>query len=672
MKLPQINKTKALIFFIFLILLVVGGALYVLISDFYKPMCPFLDFPGDFGLTPLRSYTDQIRPFLDEQDFVNYLAKSKEAEDFYLRGIPLSTESEVLPLWTASQPFLEKKEVSTPSRVSPTNVQVPGIDEPDVLKTDGINIYFMPGQSLPVRYEPFLLPETSKKIIYPLPSPKIKVIKAYPPKDLNLISEIEEGGDLLLASDNLIIFGKDKLVGYDISNPEAPKKKWTIELEEGVSIEDGRLFEGKVYLVAKKSVNWQKPCPIEPLKLQGEKIVIDCAEIYHPIYPVPVNITFFVMKINPASGIIEEKISFVGTQDSVVYMSKNALYITYLYHENGFKILSEFFKSECKECIPDWIREKMQKLENYEISDQAKLFELENDLENYLSSLDPDRRLQLENEIRNRRERFLKDHQKEIEKTGIVKIWPVDLSILAEGKVPGRLLNQFSLDEYQNNLRIATTISPVFVTLGYWTRAESTNDLYILDSNLKIIGKIENLGIGERIYSVRFIEDKGYLVTFRQTDPFFVLDLSDPKNPQLKGELKIPGYSSYLHPINKNLILGIGKEDWQVKISLFDVFDPQNPKEIDKYILNESFSDILSTHHAFLLDEKYQVFFVPAAQGGYVFSYKDNKITLKKAISQISCRRALYLANYLYFISDSQIVVLDEENWERVGELKFQ
>ena len=94
---------------------------------------------------------------------------------------------------------------------------------------------------------------------------------------------------------------------------------------------------------------------------------------------------------------------------------------------------------------------------------------------------------------------------------------------------------------------------------------------------MKIEGSVVDLGQGERIYSVRFIEDKGYVVTFKQVDPFYVLDLSDPMNPEKKGELKIPGYSSYLHPITKDKILGIGEENNKVKISLFDVSDPADP-----------------------------------------------------------------------------------------------
>jgi len=192
-----------------------------------------------------------------------------------------------------------------------------------------------------------------------------------------------------------------------------------------------------------------------------------------------------------------------------------------------------------------------------------------------------------------------------------------------------------------------------------------------LDQDLQIVGSVQDLGLTERVYSVRFIEDKGYVVTFRQIDPFYVLDLSDPTNPELKGELKIPGYSSYLHPITKDKILGIGMEGSNVKVSLFDVTSPEDPQEMDKYTLSEYWSDILNTHHAFLLDSKHEIFFLPGSKGGYVFSYKDDKLSLTKAVSEISAKRAIYIEDYLYIVGENKIVVLDEISWERVNDIEF-
>lgn len=149
-----------------------------------------------------------------------------------------------------------------------------------------------------------------------------------------------------------------------------------------------------------------------------------------------------------------------------------------------------------------------------------------------------------------------------------------------KGKVPGNALNQFSVDEYNNHLRIATTN-------GNFQNAK--NNLYVLDNEMVIVGMIEGLAKGETIKSVRFMGDTGYVVTFEQTDPLFVIDLTNPEKPEVLGELKIPGFSNYLHPVTENYLLGIGVNGDDngakngMKVSLFDVSDKKNPKEVAKF-----------------------------------------------------------------------------------------
>jgi len=144
------------------------------------------------------------------------------------------------------------------------------------------------------------------------------------------------------------------------------------------------------------------------------------------------------------------------------------------------------------------------------------------------------------------------------------------------------------------------------------------------------------------------------------------------QNLQVKGELKIPGYSSYLHPIEDNLILGIGREGSNVKISLFDVSDATNPQEISKYTLKEYWSEILNNHHAFLLDKKHKIFFIPAGRGGYIFDYSQKNLKLLKAIEIDNPKRAIYIDDYLYIIGEKELVVVDENIWERVNSLEYQ
>jgi hypothetical protein len=173
----------------------------------------------------------------------------------------------------------------------------------------------------------------------------------------------------------------------------------------------------------------------------------------------------------------------------------------------------------------------------------------------------------------------------------------------ASGSVSGHLLNQFSMDEYEGNLRIATTDGPP------WGFDESESFVVVLEEQgdrLVEIGRVGEMGRGERIFSVRFIGDVAYVVTFRQTDPLYVVDLTDPTNPSVTGELKIPGYSAYLHPIGDGRLIGVGQEATDegftigAKVSMFDVSDPANPRELDTWVLEGGYTEVEWDHHAFL------------------------------------------------------------------------
>jgi len=174
----------------------------------------------------------------------------------------------------------------------------------------------------------------------------------------------------------------------------------------------------------------------------------------------------------------------------------------------------------------------------------------------------------------------------------------------ASGSVDGHLLNQFSLDEYEGNLRVAVTEG------APWSFEEDSESKIVVlaerDGVLVEIGSVGEMGKGERIYSVRFIGEAAYVVTFRQVDPLYVVDLSDPEAPSVTGELKIPGYSAYLHPIGDGMILGVGQEaDSQgrtlgAKATLFDVSDPSDPRELSSWTLAAAYTDVEWEHLAFL------------------------------------------------------------------------
>lgn len=241
------------------------------------------------------------------------------------------------------------------------------------------------------------------------------------------------------------------------------------------------------------------------------------------------------------------------------------------------------------------------------------------------------------------------------------------------GMVEGYLLNQFSMDEYNGNLRVATT---------NWKR-ESTNAVYVLDKNLNQIGSVENLAPGETIYSVRFMGDMGYVVTFRQIDPLFVLDLSNPGTPKVVGELKIPGFSNYLHPIGKDTLLGIGQSIDEktgrqdgIKLSIFDVSDSAKPREINNLILGSSgsYAEVLNNHKALMLNPDDDMIGFTAQlssiTGEYQKGYFDGAVILQvkdngdmKVLKQISSdgiygsyvNRVIYIGDILYYVQDDLI-----------------
>ncbi|HLM83769.1 MAG TPA: beta-propeller domain-containing protein [Candidatus Bathyarchaeia archaeon] len=649
---------------------------------------------GGTGITGPKEKISEVKKFASEQEFKDYLEKAKNVSAPQGgRGGGEGLEAQALPKGDSSA----NASAAVPERVSETNVQVAGIDEPDAVKTDGKEIFFSSEHSN-------VYPLAEKQIVceggrsgcaippQPADSAGIKAIDAFPPEKLNIDSNISKRGDLLLigspgeAKKTLIVIPKgryfwsqneSKIFGYDVTDPGKPKEIWNIELKNAASIAGAREYKGKIYIAIKTDFAGDGSCQLTPFAVKGSDFSLKCTDIYHPAAIVPTDAVYTAMIIDPSSGGVEKNVSFTGTSDfnsSVVYMSPTALYLSYYNPGDFVKALAVFF-AENKNLGPDWLEQKLKNLDSYDISTSAKMTEIQELIGRYQNSLSNDDRLKMQNEMANSMGDFLARHRRDLDSTGIVKINVNDLSIDSAGSVPGKLLNQFSLDEYEGDLRAATTVGENFLSWGFGfgtSSSENTaNDVYILGDKLKTEGSVIDLGRGERIYAVRFIEDNGYVVTFRRTDPLYVLDLSDPMNPEKKGELKIPGYSSYLHPIAKDKILGAGEEDGRVKVSLFDVGDPSSPREISKYNLDEYWSEISETHHAFLLDAKHQIFFLPGSKGGYIFSYAGDDLKIAKAVSEIQSKRVIYIDNFFYVIGEDRLVVFDENSWEKVGDLEL-
>ncbi len=289
------------------------------------------------------------------------------------------------------------------------------------------------------------------------------------------------------------------------------------------------------------------------------------------------------------------------------------------------------------------------------------------------------------------------------------------------GHVKGHILNQFSMDEYGGYFRIATTVGEV------WNTAKpSTNNIYVLDKGMEVVGSLEDLAPGEKIYSVRFMGERAYVVTFKKVDPLFVIDLGDPRAPQVLGKLKIPGYSDYLHPYDDTHLIGIGKEAvdagdtspggtdfaWYqgIKMAIFDVSDVERPREMYKVVIGDrgTESPVLTNHKAFLFDKEKGLLVLPVTvaeiegertsanqygdyvfQGAYVYDvglkhgfrlrgkvtqYDSDDVYRKSGYyfyGDRSITRSLYIKDVLYTFSASRLQLNDLDTLKKLKVLEL-
>ena len=254
-------------------------------------------------------------------------------------------------------------------------------------------------------------------------------------------------------------------------------------------------------------------------------------------------------------------------------------------------------------------------------------------------------------------------------------------------KLSGVLNDSFSIDEYDGYLRLVTTVTKTegqtrgIVPLLAPEPSES-NSLYVLDENLKIVGEIRDLAEGESVYSARFMGKTGYFVTFRQVDPLFSVDLSDPAAPKILGELKIPGFSEYLHPYGDGLLLGIGMDVDEsgvttegVKLSMFDISDSSDVREVQKYVIEDMYGTDVYDYRSVFADVEKNLFGFTAYGSGqkyYIFSYDENKgfrQEFERTLGGYGSTRGLYIGDRFYLVSGNTIEAYALDGFEKVGDL---
>lgn len=520
---------------------------------------------------------------------------------------------------------------------STTNTQVKGVDEADIVKTDGKYIYYVASGKLVIVDAEKL--ELMAKIEF----------------DQNYYSSIRE---IFINGDKVIVFGttrhkeeveedeKDvRVYGqtqtqtervdtryyestysmatariYDISDKKNPKLLREVGLEGYYNT--ARMIDNTIYLVANKSVYYYKGSGNDDNDLLPR--ILDTAksdkanrvEVTEISYTEEPSSNSFMLVA--AFNIDDKKAANIKTvfgASDEVYCSNNYLYVTDSIYHRGI-ILS------------------------------------------------------------NHKTKILKF------KLGNGIVTPV-----AKGEVTGYVHDQFSMDENDGYLRIATTSESL---LG-----NDTNNLYVLDSKLNQVGELTGIAYGEEIKSVRFVGKVGYVVTYKQIDPLFVIDLSDPKNPTMRGELEIPGYSAYLHPYDDTHIIGIGYDtktnEWggtvnsSLKMSMFDVSDLDNPKEIFNVKIGgqSTSSEITYNHKAlFYYPEKNLIGFPMnsysyGATTGFVLYQVDLKNNEFKKFGELKndskywnrVDRVIYIGEDIYSLTSEDITKYDLETAEQKGKV---
>jgi uncharacterized secreted protein with C-terminal beta-propeller domain len=446
---------------------------------------------------------------------------------------------------------------------SETNVQTAGVDEVDVVKTDGEYIYIATNSV-------------------------VRIVKATPPEQMEIISTIEArdilGLDdsasgyicgLFLRDDKLIVLGgvyshtsqyryfpyPDGLLAkeYDYEPPRAVVSVFDVsdksdperELLVGISGSHmtARMVGDVVYLLAQLSVWYADEDNVMPLVWEdGDRGEVPLSTVKYDPEMRYADSFVNILALDISDG-GHGSLSIVADWSSTIYMSTESLYFAVQKWEGG-------------------------------VADD-------------IGAVSPE--------------------DTDTAKTTIYKISTegVRMTDSARGDVKGWLLNQFSMDEYDGRLRVATTTG--------WRDAE--NAVYVLDGDLRTIGALEGLAPTERIYSARFVGETLYLVTFLQVDPLFIIDLSNPASPKVAGELKIPGFSTYLHPVDDSHVLGIGQENGSVKVSLFDVSDPTAPSEQSKLVIGGFYSSsALYDHKAVLFDLERELLVLPGYDSGTTWS----------------------------------------------------
>ncbi|MEG6513369.1 beta-propeller domain-containing protein [Desulforamulus ruminis] len=656
-----------------------------------------------FSVYPRDSSAEEPATFSSSQELSEYLELSRRLAGYFNgwtgndRAMnPSGGRIEIDYFKAESSPLEPQKEVAD---YSETNTQVQGVDEGDMVKTDG-------------------------NYLYVLGSNKLSILKGYPVEEAGKISEILLDGrplEIFLNGDKLVVFGQTKqyreafIHRYNIADRQNPVLEQNISCP-GYYITSRRIGQD-VYAVvqapvrqydyeSKDSINFPE------IRVNNQTQVVPPGEIHHfNHWDHSYRYTFLLsLNLQDPSGKVARKVFLTGTSQNI-YASPENLYLTGPKTPDYTQRIHQFLQ-EITSLLPVELAQKVNELRNSNLSEVEKYEQVMNALEDYFNTHPNNQKI--EEQLAQYMDKWQRQVSQDRDGTVIYKLALGQGQVVfkTKGEVKGQPLNQFSMDEYNGYFRIATTSQD----LRFSGQRETRNNLYVLNADLQLTGKITGLAPTEKIYSARFMGSKAYLVTFRQIDPLFVIDLKDPQHPQVMGELKIPGYSDYLHPYDENHLIGIGREAFAgteplppqerivlpqvggVKVALFDVTTPSAPKEISKYVVSRGDADspALRDHRAVLFSKEKNLLAIPIHyrplriinplekkavnrdwQGVFVFNLTPQKgIQLKGTVEHSSpgqlyspVQRSLYIGEYLYTLSEQRVKINRLDNLQEIKDI---
>jgi uncharacterized secreted protein with C-terminal beta-propeller domain len=499
---------------------------------------------------------------------------------------------------------------------STTNVQVEGVDEGDIVKTDGKYAYIVNHNNT-----------------------KVFIVEVFPAEDASIVSVIEVDfiiREIYLNGDKLVIVGYEYNNYYDYYDIVDIRGGWypyyydiqktivqvfnvedkqNAELTRSVSLNgsyiSSRLVGEYFYLIVNQYTNEVKN--ETDLPVPASRVYF--ADEYDYYYYFTAIMSLNVQDDDEETNTV---VVLMGTSTHI-YVSLDNIYLTYTKRMSWAEKMERRVEQVIVPTLPSTTSTEVNEILNSSLPRGQRLYKIDRVVGEYMSTLDSGEKEGFQEDQAEIDDDFERSIAKETEKTIVHRI-EIDrgrIEYKTSGGVPGYILNRFSMSEHRKHFRMATTTGQV------WSTGEpSRNHVFVLNLDLEIVGEITDIAPGETIYSARFMGDRGYLVTFKKIDPFFVIDLKNPTKPKILGELKIPGYSNYLHPYDENHVIGIGKDAvdmgdfaWYqgVKLSLFDVTDVKNPKEKSKFNIGDRGTESLALHdpHAFLFSKDKNLLVIP-------------------------------------------------------------